>query len=254
VLFEGAQGTMLDVDFGTYPFVTSSNPIAGAACVGSGVGPAAIDEVLGVVKAYTTRVGDGPFPTELKDSFGDALRERGQEFGATTGRPRRCGWFDAVVVRHAVRINGLTRLSLTKLDVLEGVDPIRVCVAYRVDGKVVKDFPASRRAQVEAVPIYKELPGFSGPVKGSPATRIFPTRPKNIAGSLKRGGRAHGAHFHGSEPRRNHSSGQIVPVDSMKARLALETGRVFEGNGFGAVGETAGEVVFAPRWRDTKKS
>lgn len=166
LLFEGAQGTMLDVDFGTYPFVTSSNPIAGAACVGSGVGPAAIDEVLGVVKAYTTRVGDGPFPTELKDAFGDQLRERGQEFGATTGRPRRCGWFDAVVVRHAVRINGLTRLALTKLDVLEGVDPIRVCVAYKVDGKIVKEFPASRRAQATAEPVYKNLPGFSEPVKG----------------------------------------------------------------------------------------
>jgi len=166
VLFEGAQGTMLDVDFGTYPFVTSSNPIAGAACVGSGVGPAFIDEVLGVVKAYTTRVGDGPFPTELKDTFGDKLRERGAEFGATTGRPRRCGWFDAVVVRHAVRINGLTRLSLTKLDVLEGVDPIRVCVAYKIDGKTVKDFPASRRDQARAVPVYKNVPGFTGPVKG----------------------------------------------------------------------------------------
>lgn len=166
VLFEGAQGTLLDVDFGTYPFVTSSNPIAGAACVGSGVGPACIDEVLGVVKAYTTRVGDGPFPTELKDAAGDLLRERGQEFGATTGRPRRCGWFDAVVVRHAVRINGLTRLSLTKLDVLEGIDPIRVCVAYRVNGKLVKEMPASRRDQATAVPVYKNLPGFSSSVKG----------------------------------------------------------------------------------------
>ncbi len=166
VLFEGAQGTMLDVDFGTYPFVTSSNPIAGAACVGSGVGPASIDEVLGVVKAYTTRVGDGPFPTELKDDFGNKLRERGQEYGATTGRPRRCGWFDAVVVRHAVRINGLTRLALTKLDVLEGVNPIRVAVAYRVDGRIVKEFPASRRGQTEAVPIYKDISGFTGPVKG----------------------------------------------------------------------------------------
>ena len=166
ILFEGAQGTLLDVDFGTYPFVTSSNPIAGAACVGSGVGPASIDEVLGVVKAYTTRVGDGPFATELNDDFGKSLRERGQEFGATTGRPRRCGWFDAVVVRHAVRINGLTRLSLTKLDVLEGVDPIRVCVAYKIDGKIVKDFPASRRDQQIAEPVYKNLPGFRGPVKG----------------------------------------------------------------------------------------
>ncbi len=166
ILFEGAQGTMLDVDFGTYPFVTSSNPIAGAACVGAGVGPRAINEVLGVVKAYTTRVGDGPFPTELNNAAGESLRERGQEFGATTGRPRRCGWFDAVVVRHSVRVSGITRLSLTKLDVLEGVDPIRVCVAYQVDGKIVKDFPASRAAQVKAKPVYKDMPGFSGPVKG----------------------------------------------------------------------------------------
>jgi adenylosuccinate synthase len=166
LLFEGAQGTMLDVDFGTYPFVTSSNPIAGAACVGSGVGPGVIDEVLGVVKAYTTRVGEGPFPTELTDAMGQSLRERGQEFGATTGRPRRCGWFDAVVVRHAVRINGLTRLSLTKLDVLEGIDPIRVCVAYKIDGKLVKDLPASRRDIVRAVPVYKSLKGFQGPVRG----------------------------------------------------------------------------------------
>jgi len=166
VLFEGAQGAMLDVDFGTYPFVTSSNPIAGAASTGSGVGPNVVQEVLGVVKAYTTRVGDGPFPTELKDNLGDFLRDRGQEFGATTGRPRRCGWFDAVVVRHSVRVNGITRLALTKLDVLEGVNPIKVCVAYRVDGKLVKEFPASRREQALAQPVYKEVPGFTDHVKG----------------------------------------------------------------------------------------
>jgi adenylosuccinate synthase len=166
ILFEGAQGTMLDVDFGTYPFVTSSNPIAGAACVGSGVGPGAIDEVLGVVKAYTTRVGDGPFPTELKGEMGEHLRARGQEFGATTGRPRRCGWFDAVVVRHAVRVNGMTRLALTKLDVLEGVDPIRVCVGYKLDKRIVRDMPASRRDILWAEPVYRDLKGFSGPVKG----------------------------------------------------------------------------------------
>jgi adenylosuccinate synthase len=166
ILFEGAQGTMLDVDFGTYPFVTSSNPIAGAACVGSGVGPGAIDEVLGVVKAYTTRVGDGPFPTELKGEMGEHLRSRGQEFGATTGRPRRCGWFDAVVVRHAVRVNGMTRLALTKLDVLEGVDPIRVCVGYKLDKRIVRDMPASRREILWSEPVYRDLKGFSGPVKG----------------------------------------------------------------------------------------
>jgi adenylosuccinate synthase len=166
ILFEGAQGTMLDVDFGTYPFVTSSNPAAGAACSGAGVGPASIDEVLGVIKAYTTRVGDGPFPTELSDAFGESLRQRGGEFGATTGRPRRCGWFDAVVARFSVRVNGITRLALTKLDVLEGVDPIRVCVAYKVGNRVLRDFPASRSAQQNARPIYRNLPGFRGPVKG----------------------------------------------------------------------------------------
>jgi adenylosuccinate synthase len=166
ILFEGAQGALLDVDFGTYPFVTSSNPIAGAACTGSGVGPSAIDETLGVIKAYTTRVGEGPFPTELTDDFGKALRERGQEFGATTGRPRRCGWFDAVVARHAVRINGISRLALTKLDVLEGVNPIRVCTAYDIGGKVVRHLPAGRRALDGVKPIYKDLPGFHGPVKG----------------------------------------------------------------------------------------
>jgi len=166
ILFEGAQGTMLDVDFGTYPFVTSSNPIAGAACVGSGVGPGAIEEVLGVIKAYTTRVGDGPFPTELKGEMGEHLRARGQEFGATTGRPRRCGWFDAVVARHAVRINGMTRLALTKLDVLEGVDPIRVCVGYKLGRRIVRDLPASRRDIQWAEPVYRDLKGFTGPVKG----------------------------------------------------------------------------------------
>ena len=186
ILFEGAQGTMLDVDFGTYPFVTSSNPIAGAACVGSGVGPGAIDEVLGVVKAYTTRVGDGPFPTELKDKTGDFLRERGQEFGATTGRPRRCGWFDAVVVRHSVRISGITRVALTKLDVLEGINPIRVCTAYKVDGKVIKDFPASRRAQGAVEPVYKEMPGFTGPVKGITQYAKLPKAAQNYVKFLEK--------------------------------------------------------------------
>jgi len=160
VLFEGAQGTMLDVDFGTYPFVTSSNPIAGAACVGSGVGPGAIEEVLGVVKAYTTRVGDGPFPTELKDAMGEKLRERGAEFGATTGRPRRCGWFDAVVVRHSVALSGLDAIALTKLDVLTGIDPLRICVAYEIDGKRRDLPPMTRHGWERATPIYEEMPGW----------------------------------------------------------------------------------------------
>ncbi|MGQ0643882.1 MAG: adenylosuccinate synthase [Elusimicrobiota bacterium] len=186
VLFEGAQGAMLDVDFGTYPFVTSSNPTAGEACVGAGVGPGAIQEVLGVVKAYTTRVGDGPFPTELKDSLGEKLRQRGKEFGSTTGRPRRCGWFDAVVVRHAVRVNGITRLALTKLDVLDGLETIPVCTGYRLNGKIVKDFPASRRGQQTAEPIYKNLPGFAGAVKGVTRFAALPKAAQNYVRFLEK--------------------------------------------------------------------
>lgn len=186
ILFEGAQGTLLDVDFGTYPFVTSSNPVAGAACVGSGVGPASIDEVLGVVKAYTTRVGDGPFPTELTDALGERLRERGSEFGATTGRPRRCGWFDAVAVRHAMRVNGITRLALTKLDVLEGLSPLKVCVAYELDGKSLAEFPASRSAQARVKPVYQELPGFDGPVKGLTEFGRLPTAARRYVRFLEK--------------------------------------------------------------------
>lgn len=166
VLFESAQGTMLDVDFGTYPFVTSSNPVAGGVSIGSGLAPTMIDDVLGVVKAYTTRVGEGPFPTELKDELGETLRQRGMEFGATTGRPRRCGWFDAVAVRHAVRINGSRWLALTKLDVLDGVHPLKIAVGYRVGKKILREFPADRQYQAEAKPIYEEMPGFQGSLRG----------------------------------------------------------------------------------------
>jgi len=159
ILFEGAQGTFLDVDHGTYPFVTSSNVVAGNACAGSGVGPTAIDEVVGIVKAYTTRVGAGPFPTEDTSAAGERLQQVGHEFGATTGRPRRCGWFDAVLVRHAAQVNGLTRLALTKLDVLSGLDPIPVCVRYQgTDG-----FPATLQG-VE--PVYETLPGWSEDLRG----------------------------------------------------------------------------------------
>lgn len=166
ILFESAQGTMLDVDFGTYPYVTSSNPVAGGVCIGSGLPPTQIDDVLGVVKAYTTRVGEGPFPTELKDELGETLRQRGMEFGATTGRPRRCGWFDAVAVRHAVRINGSRWLALTKLDVLEGVHPLKICVGYRVGGKLIREWPSDRLAQASAVPVYEQMPGFKESVRG----------------------------------------------------------------------------------------
>ena len=161
VLLEGSQGTLLDVDHGTYPFVTSSNPTAGGASTGSGIGPTKITRVIGILKAYTTRVGSGPFPTELLDADGDALRKIGGEVGTTTGRNRRCGWFDAPIARYAVRINGLTDFFLTKLDVLTGWEKIPVCVAYDVDGKRVEELPASQSDFHHAKPIYEYLPGWS---------------------------------------------------------------------------------------------
>jgi adenylosuccinate synthase len=160
ILMEGAQGTMLDVDQGTYPYVTSSNPIAGGACIGAGFGPQEIDEVIGVVKAYVTRVGGGPFPTEISGEIGDLLRERGGEYGATTGRPRRCGWFDGVVLRHAAKINGLTQLAITKIDVLDALETIEICTAYECEGKVIKDFPTDLAKLEKCRPIYEELPGW----------------------------------------------------------------------------------------------
>ena len=165
VLFEGAQGTLLDVDHGTYPFVSSSSATAGGACTGTGVGPTRIDEVIGVVKAYTTRVGNGPFPTELPPEESSALREAGGEYGATTGRPRRCGWFDAVVVRHSVRVNGITRLYITKLDVLDGTRELKICTAYRHRGATLTDFPAGIADAFAAVPVYESHPGWEGSVK-----------------------------------------------------------------------------------------
>jgi len=161
VLFEGAQGTLLDVDHGTYPYVTSSSTITGGACSGSGVGPQHIQQVIGISKAYTTRVGSGPFPTELDGPEGETLRREGAEFGATTGRSRRCGWFDAVSVRHAVRMNGLTGIALTKLDVLTGFKKIPICTAYRYDGRTVNEFPASSKVMAGAQPIYEELDGWT---------------------------------------------------------------------------------------------
>lgn len=160
ILFEGAQGTLLDLDHGTYPYVTSSNPIAGGACVGAGVGPTIIDRVIGVAKAYTTRVGAGPFPTELEGDLGEHLCDRGAEFGTTTGRQRRCGWFDAVVVRYAVRINGFDCLAITKLDVLDRLAEIKVCVAYKLDGQTCYDFPTNASQFARCEPIYETLPGW----------------------------------------------------------------------------------------------
>jgi len=160
VLFEGAQGTMLDIDFGTYPFVTSSNATAGGACTGSGVAPHRIDQVIGVVKAYTTRVGEGPFPTELLDDTGRILRETGHEFGATTGRPRRCGWFDAVVARYSVMINGIDFWAMTKMDVLDPFETIRICVAYECDGRRYDAVPASVRVLERCRPVYEDFKGW----------------------------------------------------------------------------------------------
>ena len=160
ILFEGAQGTLLDLDHGTYPYVTSSNPVAGGACVGTGVGPTMIDRVIGVAKAYTTRVGEGPFPTELNGKVGELLCDRGAEFGTTTGRKRRCGWFDAVIGRYAVRINGMDCLAITKLDVLDELEEIKVCVAYEIDGQRCENFPSSSRRLAAMRPIYKTLRGW----------------------------------------------------------------------------------------------
>ena len=166
ILFEGAQGTSLDVDHGTYPFVTSSNTVAGNAACGSGIGPTEIDSVIGVAKAYTTRVGGGPFPTELNNEIGRRLQEEGGEFGATTGRPRRCGWFDLVVLRHAVRVNGLTGLVITKLDILSGLKELKICVAYRWRGKDLKEFPGSIEILKECEPVYEVMRGWREPLSG----------------------------------------------------------------------------------------
>ena len=160
ILFEGAQGTLLDLDHGTYPYVTSSNPVSGGACIGAGVGPTLIDRVIGVVKAYTTRVGEGPFPTELDGSLNDHLCDRGGEFGTTTGRRRRCGWFDGVIGRYAVEVNGLDCLAVTKLDVLDEIDALQVCVAYELDGERIEHFPSCSEAFARCKPIYETLPGW----------------------------------------------------------------------------------------------
>ena len=174
VLFEGAQGTFLDIDHGTYPFVTSSNCVAGAVCTGSGIGPTKIDRVIGITKAYTTRVGSGPFPTEPTDETGEQLRKAGAEFGATTGRPRRCGWLDAVLLREAVTVNGLTDLAINKLDILSGFDEIKICTAYDIDGKVTEDFPMTLAEAERAKPVYETMPGWSEDVRGLTSIEQFP--------------------------------------------------------------------------------
>lgn len=164
VLFEGAQGTLLDIDHGTYPYVTSSNPIAGGACTGIGVGPTKIDRVLGITKAYTTRVGSGPFPTEIKEELEEYIRQKGGEFGATTGRPRRCGWFDAVIVNYAVRINGMDSMVLTKIDVLSNLDKIKICTSYTYNDKIIKEFPVNLEILQNCIPVYEEMEGWKGDI------------------------------------------------------------------------------------------
>jgi adenylosuccinate synthase len=176
ILFEGAQGTLLDVDHGTYPFVTSSNTVAGQAASGSGLGPGAIDYVLGICKAYTTRVGEGPFPTEQLNEVGRRLGERGREFGVVTGRPRRCGWFDAVLVRQTARTSGINGLALTKLDILDGFDEIKVCVGYRLDGREIDYLPASSGAQARLEPVYETVEGWKGETAGARSWAELPAQ------------------------------------------------------------------------------
>lgn len=183
VLFEGAHGVMLDIDHGTYPYVTSSNCGASAVFGGAGVAPGRLDAVLGISKAYTTRVGSGPFPSEISGRLADALREEGAEFGSATGRPRRIGWFDAVLARHAIRLNGMWGLALTKLDVLSGIDPLRICVGYRIRGKSMAEIPPSRSLLEHARPVYEELPGWAGNLNGA---RRFEELPANARRYLER--------------------------------------------------------------------
>ena len=183
ILFEGAQGTHLDVDHGTYPFVTSSNPVAATACVGAGIGPKALDSIVGIVKAYTTRVGSGPFVSELENEMGNYLQERGQEFGATTGRPRRCGWLDMVLLRYSARINGLTHLAITKLDVLTGLDSIRMCIAYEYQGKRLESVPAKLSTLSACRPIYEEMEGWKEDISEA---RGLEELPKNAREYVKR--------------------------------------------------------------------
>jgi adenylosuccinate synthase len=175
ILFEGAQGTLLDIDHGTYPYVTSSNATIGGVCTGLGVPPRAIGAVLGVVKAYTTRVGEGPFPTELTGTMGNLLRDSGNEYGAVTGRPRRCGWYDAVAVRYSARVNGLDALALTKLDVLDGLETLDICTAYKCGDRTLTDFPSDIGQLAQCTPVYESMPGWKAPTKGC---RTFDSLPE----------------------------------------------------------------------------
>lgn len=185
VLFEGAQGTLLDIDHGTYPYVTSSYPTAGGACVGAGVGPTEIGRVIGIAKAYTTRVGEGPFPTELLDETGEFLRQRGAEFGTTTGRPRRCGWLDAVILRYATRINGLTDIAITKMDVLDPFPAVKICVAYRYRGELLREFPDNIHTLQECTPEYIEMPGWQQDISNITNYNDLPKATKDYIAAIE---------------------------------------------------------------------
>ena len=185
VLFEGAQGTHLDVDFGTYPYVTSSSSAAGGACTGTGVGPTMIDAVMGIAKVYTTRVGSGPFPTELTDEVGQGLQERGKEFGSTTGRARRCGWFDAVVVRHATQVNGLSSLAVTKLDVLDGCKELKLCTGYRHGSTIHKDMPADLDVLTGCEPVYQRMKGWTAATTGTTSYKQLPVEAKRYLARIE---------------------------------------------------------------------
>ncbi len=185
VLFEGAQGVMLDVDFGTYPYVTSSNAGAGGVCAGTGISPKTIDHIVGISKAYTTRVGEGPFPTEITDGFGEVLRKAGNEYGATTGRPRRCGWFDAVAVSYSIRVNGINSLMLTKLDVLSDLETIRVCTGYKYKDQVITDFPSNLSILTQCEPIYEEVAGWKSDLSGVSDPKDLPQNLKAYLGKLE---------------------------------------------------------------------
>jgi len=185
ILFEGAQGSFLDVDFGTYPFVTSSSATSGGACIGTGVSPVKINKVIGVAKAYTTRVGEGPFPTEFPKAFSEVIRRRGHEFGATTGRPRRCGWLDTIMVKEAVSLNGITGLAITKLDILDGLKTIKVCTAYKYRGKIFKGFPYDLEVLKGVKPVYKELPGWNAQISGLRRYRDLPANARSYLSRLQ---------------------------------------------------------------------
>jgi adenylosuccinate synthase len=185
VLFEGAQGTLLDLDHGSYPYVTSSNPVAGGACTGGGIGPLQVDEVIGIIKAYSTRVGSGPFPTELHDEVGAGIARRGQEFGTVTGRPRRVGWLDAVPLRYAVAVNSVSSIMLNKLDILSGVDSVRLCVAYELDGRRVDTWPSSGAALSRATPIFEDFPGWDEPINDVRSLADLPENARRYVSAIE---------------------------------------------------------------------